>query len=470
MTAADLLHYASLLDVSGRLHARELSPVELTQSTLARIERLNSRLGAYYTVFADQALADARRTEAEIVKGAWRGPLHGVPIAFKDMYSLGRTTAGSRLLADHVAMREAAVVARARAAGAVILGKLATHEFALAAASLNDHFPPARNPWDPERTPGGSSTGAGTAISTGLAFGAFGTDTGGSVRIPAAHSGVVGYKPTFGLISRTGVIPLAPSLDHAGPLARSVADATALFVAVCGHDADDPGSSVHQIALGRADVSGSVSGLRIGVTRDFWEPTCEPAIRERFEAALVRLEDLGARVTDVRLGITLLQVMAVGYIITLTEAAAYHLADLRNHPEGFGPEFGLVLRAGLLVPADSYRAALRARARIARRVDELFDEHDLLAMPTLGSLADPLPAGPRHLSQRITEHPAPQYTWLANLHGGPAVSVPCGLAPEGLPVGLQLMGRSYEDATVLRAAHAYEQVGGWREMHPALWP
>ncbi|MEA2655661.1 MAG: aspartyl-tRNA(Asn)/glutamyl-tRNA(Gln) amidotransferase subunit, partial [Chloroflexota bacterium] len=308
MTTTNQLHYASLLEVGEQLRARELSPVELAQATLARIERLNPSLGAYYAVFAETALAEARQAEAEIAKGDWRGPLHGVPIAFKDLYSLGPTTAGSRLLADHVAANEAAAVKRVRAAGAVIVGKLATHEFAMAAATLSDHFPPARNPWDPERTPGGSSTGAGVAVAAGLAFGAYGTDTGGSVRLPASHCGVVGYKPTYGLISLEGVIPLAPTLDHAGPLARTVADAAAMFAAVCGHDPDDPGSSTRQIAIEPKDLTGGIRGLRIGVPRDFWEPTCEPAIRARFEAAVVRLEEMGARVTEASLGLTLLQV------------------------------------------------------------------------------------------------------------------------------------------------------------------
>jgi aspartyl-tRNA(Asn)/glutamyl-tRNA(Gln) amidotransferase subunit A len=470
MTAPNKLHYASLLEVSEQLRARELSPVELTQATLARIERLNPSLGAYYAVFAEAALAEALQAEAEIAEGTWRGPLHGVPIAFKDLYSLGPTTAGSKLLAGHVAANEAAAVSRARAAGAVIVGKLATHEFALAAATLSDHFPPARNPWDPDRTPGGSSTGAGVAVAAGLAFGAFGTDTGGSVRLPASHCGVVGYKPTYGLISLAGVIPLAPSLDHAGPLARTVADATAMFAAVCGHDPDDPGSSTRQIAIGPKDLTGGIRGLRIGVPRDFWEPTCEPAVRARFEAALVSLEEMGARVTEAPLGLTLLQIMAVGYVITLTEAAAYQLPNLRSHPDELGREFGLAMRAGLLVPDRAYRAALKARARMVRQIDTLLEDHDVLAMPTVGVLADPLPAGPRPLWRRITGNPAPQYTWLANVHGGPAVSVPCGLAPEGLPVGLQLMGRSYEDLTVLRAAHAYEQAAGWGQMRSDLWP
>src|SRR4029077_10473479 len=234
---------------------------------------------AYYTVFADQALAEARAAESEIAGGAWRGPLHGVPIACKDLYELGPTTCGSKLLADHVAEREADLVTRARAEGAVILGKLATHEFGLAAATLADHFPPARNPWDPDRTPGGSSTGAGTALAAGMAFGAFGTDTGGSVRLPAAFSGVVGYKPTFGLLSTKGVIPLSPSLDHAGPMARTVADAAALAT-IRPHPTLPPG------------WGGELRGVRVGVPRDFWDAG-DPQVREHVEAAIRALAGAG---------------------------------------------------------------------------------------------------------------------------------------------------------------------------------
>lgn len=444
------LHYRSLLEVSDLMRAKQLSPVELTREMLDRIGRLNPSLGAYYTIFADQALAEASSAESEIAGGRWRGPLHGVPIAFKDLYELGPTTAGSKLLAGHVARREADLVARARADGAVILGKLATHEFGLAAATLADHFPPARNPWDPDRTPGGSSTGAGTALAAGMAFGAFGTDTGGSVRLPAAFSGVVGYKPTFGLLSTKGLIPLSPSLDHAGPMARTVADAAAL------------GSVPF-------DSDGGLRGLRVGVPRDFWTAG-DPQVRERVEASIKSLAGAGAAVEDVSLGFSVVQVMATGYLITMSEAAAFHLATLRSGRAGYSHEFGLVLRSGLLVPGHSYVHAQKARAGISRRMAEVFESHDVLAMPTVGAFADPLPPGPRPLTKRISEQPTPQYTWLANLYGGPAVSVPCGFTSEGLPVGLQLMGRPHDDATVLGAAHAYEQAARWRDMHPPRWP
>ena len=444
------LHYRSLLDVSELMRTKQLSPVEVTRQILERIERLNPSLGAYYAVFADEALAGARAAESEIGGGGWRGPLHGVPVAFKDLYELGPTTAGSQLLADHVAKREADLVTWARSQGAVILGKLATHEFGLAAATLADHFPPARNPWDPERTPGGSSTGAGTALSAGMAFGALGTDTGGSVRLPAAFSGVVGYKPTFGLLNTRGLIPLSPSLDHAGPIARTVADAAAL------------GSVAFQRDTG-------LRGLRVGVPRDFWHEG-DTQVRGRVEAAIKSLGALGAAVEDVDLGFSVVQVMAAGYLITLPEAAAFHLTTLRSGRPGYGHEFGLVLRAGLLVPGHSYVHAQKARAAISRRMAQVFESHDVLAMPTVGAFADPLPAGPRPLTKRISEQPTPQYTWLANLYGGPAVSVPCGFVTEGLPVGLQLIGRPHDDATVLGAAHAYEQEAGWRDRFPPLWP
>ena len=443
------LHYRSLIEVSELVRTRDLSPVELTRVTLERIEQLNSKLGAYYTVFGEQALADARAAESEIAAGRWRGPLHGIPIAFKDLYELGLTTAGSKLLADNVAKGEAALVTQARNAGAVIIGKLATHEFALAAASLADHFPPARNPWDPARTPGGSSTGAGTAIAAGMAFGAYGTDTGGSVRLPAAMSGVVGFKPTFGLLSIEGVIPLSPTLDHAGPLARTVADVAAM----AGISLDQP----------------TAAGLRVGVPRDFWAGA-PPIVRERVDAAIAVLRDQGAQVEDVRLGVGMVQVMATGYVITLAESAAYHLGTLRSGRPGYGHEFGLVLRAGMLVPAHAYVHALRARARISRLVLGLLETHDVLAMPTVGAVADPLPAGPRPLNRRISETPTPQYTWLANLYGGPAVSLPCGFCEQGLPVGFQLIGKPGDDATVLRAAHTYEQASPWRAAHPPLFP
>jgi aspartyl-tRNA(Asn)/glutamyl-tRNA(Gln) amidotransferase subunit A len=445
------LHYLSLAEAGRAIAARQLAAVEVTRALLDRIQRLNPELGAYYAVFAESALAEAAEADAEIAEGRVRGPLHGVPIAFKDLYDLGPTTAGSAVLKDNVAEREAELVACMREAGAVVLGKLATHEFALAAATFADHFPPARNPWDRDRSPGGSSTGAGVAVAAGLAFGAWGTDTGGSVRLPAAHCGVVGFKPTQGLLSLEGVIPLAWSLDHAGPLARSVEDA-ALMLEVA--------------ASRRLNLEGGIEGLRVGVPRVFWAATCDPQVAAALDAAIRDLEGAGAVPVDVELGFTIEDVIATGYLITMSEAAAHHRQALREHGPEFGREFRLVLKTGNLVPATAYVDAQRARQNIAARMERAFANCDVLVMPTVGSLADPIPAGPRPLGLRINVRPAPVYTWLANLFGGPAVSVPCGFSVEGLPIGFQVVGRPGDDERVLRAASAYESATSWSGRHP----
>jgi len=438
------MHYLSLADAGAAIAARELSSEEVTRHQLDRIDQLNPALHAYYTVFAEGALAEARAADADIKNGDRRGPLHGVPIAFKDLYNLGPTTAGSEVLEHNVATTEAALVTRMREAGAVILGKLATHEFAMSAASLSDHFPAARNPWDVTRTPGGSSTGAGVAVAAGLAYGAWGTDTGGSVRMPAAHCGVVGFKPTFGKLDLAGVIPLARSLDHAGPLARSVADA-ALMV--------EP----------ELELRPGMAGVRLGAARSFWAETCDPQIAAAVEAALRRCGELGARVADVELGLAPADAIATGYLITLAEAAAYHG---RGEPRPYGREFGLALKAGHMLPASAYVSAQRARRCVAAKMDRAFAECELVVMPTVGMLADPLPAGPKPLGMRISKQPAPVYTWLVNLFGGPAVSVPCGFSAEGLPIGLQVIGRLGDDRRVLEVAAAYEAATGWGGRHP----
>ena len=445
------MHYLSLAEAGRAIAARELAAVEVTRALLDRIQRLNPELGVYYAVFAESALAEAARADSEIAEGRVRGPLHGVPIAFKDLYNLGPTTAGSAVLKDNVAEREAELVACMREAGAVVLGKLATHEFALAAATFADHFPPARNPWDRGRSPGGSSTGAGVAVAAGLAFGAWGTDTGGSVRLPAAHCGVVGFKPTQGLLSLEGVIPLAWSLDHAGPLARSVEDAALMFEAAASR---------------RLQLAGGIEGLRVGAPRGFWAATCDAQVAAAVEAAIAELGAAGARLVEVDLGFAMEDVIATGYLITMSEAAAHHRRALREHGPQFGREFRLVLKTGNLIPATAYVDAKRARATIAARVAGAFEACDVLVMPTVGGLADPIPAGPRSLGLRINVRPAPVYTWLANLFGGPAVSVPCGFSAEGLPIGLQLLGRPGDDARVLRTAAAYEAATAWSGRHP----
>ena len=458
------MHYWSLAAVSAGIAAGRVSALEVTRALLDRIARLNPTLGAFYTVFADSAFEEARTADMEIASGRRRGPLHGVPVALKDLIELGPTSAGSALRRKHQAAGHGALVRGLREEGAVIVGKLATHEFGLSTQTFADAFAPARNPWNLELTPGGSSTGAGVALAAGLVFGAYGTDSGGSVRLPAANCSIVGLKPTFGLIGRSGIVPLSWSLDHAGPMARTVADTLILLDAVRGHDPDDPATSPRQPEI-TLEPQG-IDGMRVGVPRSFWEPTSDPQVTASFEHALDVLAHLGADIREVDLGVSLKQVVATGYLIALTEAATFHANDIRQHGELYGREFRLLLKSGLLIPGSSYVDAQRARGVIARRVKAVFDGCDVLAMPTLGALPDRIPDQAKRIDRRISSVPAPAYTWLANLYGGPAISIPAGFSADGLPIGLQLMGRPYEDSAVLRTAAAHERVAGFLDRHP----
>lgn len=458
------LHYRSLAAISGEIAAGRLSALEVTEAILTRIAQLNPALGAFYTVFADAATEDARRADREIAAGQHRGPLHGVPVALKDLIELGPTTAGSGLLRDHRAVAHGMLVERLRGQGAVIVGKLATHEFGLSTQTFADAFPPARNPWNPELTPGGSSTGAGVALAAGLVFGAYGTDSGGSVRLPAACCSIVGFKPTFGLIGRSGIVPLSLSLDHVGPMARTVTDALILLDGARAHDPEDPGSSRSQPPI--ALEPEGIGELRVGVPRGFWEPGCDPEVAAAVDRALEVLAGLGADIREIDLGVSLTQVVAAGYLVALTEAAAFHASDIRRQPERYGREFRLLMKAGMLVPGSAYVDAQRARGAIARRVMAALDGCDVMAMPTLGALADLIPREAKRIDRRISSSPAPAYTWLANVYGGPAISIPAGFSADGRPIGLQLMGRPYEDAAVLRVAAAHEGATTWSDRHP----
>ena len=470
------LHYWTLTEVSAAIAARTVSAVEVTTEVLNRIAQINPQLGAFYTVFTESALAEARAADLEIAAGRPRGALHGIPVALKDLIDFGPTTAGSALRRDHQAVAHGALVERLRSEGAVIVGKLATHEFGLSTQTFADAFAPARNPWDPERTPGGSSTGAGVALAAGLVFGAYGTDSGGSVRLPAANCSIVGLKPTFGLIGRSGIVPLSWSLDHAGPMARTVGDARLLLDAVRGPDPGDPGSASTPSAptLERQEVT----GIRVGVPRGFWEPGCNAEVAAAFERSLALLASLGAEVREVDLGVSLKQAVATGYLVALAEAATLHASDVRRRAGLYGREFRQLMRAGMLIPASAYINAQRARAEIARRVARVFDGSDglggdvlgcdVMAMPTLGALPDRIPEQPRRIDLRISTAPAPAYTWLANLYGGPAISIPAGFSTGGLPIGLQLLGRSFEDSLVLALAEAHEAAAGFLDRHPAI--
>ncbi len=453
---ASELHYLSLTEVAAKIRGSEVSPVEVTTATLERIRRINPQLSAYYAIFETQAMADATDAERQIFKGDYRGTLHGVPIASKDIVALGPTTAGSELRRQYMPDHEAAVVRRLKDAGAIAVGKLATSEFALGGSNLEGPFPAPRNPWSPSLSPGGSSSGPGVAVAAGMAYGAVGSDTGGSIRMPASLCGVVGLKPTYGRVSREGVFPLSWSLDHVGPMTRTVEDASAMLDACSPHPASDDGTS-------RSDVS----GMRIGIPWSYFEESCDAEILDSFRAAVEHMRSLGGIVSGVDIGVSLTAATAAFYLIMLPEAAAYHLGDLRASSELYGREFRILLKAGALLSATTYLQAQRARREIARRLDACFRSVDVLMLPTVGYAAERIPEHPRAVEAVLRVPPSALYTSLFNLSGGPAISVPCGFGSQQLPIGLQFAGPPLDDRTVLRAAQAYESSTEWRR-HPEI--
>ncbi len=436
-----------------RLRAAAESPVELAERVLRAIEAGNAESHVFITVDRDGAMAAARAAESELRRGHDRGPLHGIPVAIKDIVETAglRTTGGSRLRAEHVPARDAFVVARLRQAGAVIVGKANTHEFAAGGTGENPHYGTARNPWGTDRVPGGSSAGSAVAVATGLAAAALGTDTGGSIRIPAHCCGIVGLKPTYGRVSRAGVFPLAWSLDHVGPMTATVGDAAALLGVIAGPDPDDAASSPLAVPDfgARLGEAASLRGTRIGIPEGWCEHAVQPGVRAMVERALRALESLGASLVDCRLP-PAGDLAPVNRAIAFAEGTAYHWADLNERGDLYGADVRARKEAGRLVTGVQYLQAQRLRAQLCREVGALLRERvDCIATPTLPIVAPRLGEGGDVI----------RFTAFVNLLGVPAVSVPCGLA-EGLPVGLQLIGRAFREGDLLRVAAAYELARG----------
>jgi aspartyl-tRNA(Asn)/glutamyl-tRNA(Gln) amidotransferase subunit A len=463
----DELCYLSIGSLARAYRARSVSPTEATDAYLERIQRLDGQVHAYLTLTADRARQEARTAEQELAQGHDRGPLHGVPIGLKDLFNTAgiRTTGQSRVLLDNVPHADATCVRKLADAGMVLLGKLSMHEFAFGGPDFDGPFPPARNPWDLERVPAGSSSGSGAALAAGLCAGALGSDTGGSIRGPASYCGIAGLKPTYGLVSRYGVLPLAWSLDHAGPMARSVEDCAILLQAIAGYDPLDPGSAR---APGTpdyvAELGGGVAGLRIGAPLAYLEgvPDLSAETMAAFRAALDQFSRLGATVNAVELPEhEHYQVVNSG--ILTAEAFAYHQPTITTSPELYGPRFVRRIRDGALLSAADYLTLLRGRALIKRRVAELMQTIDILALPT-----SPHPAETFAEEAATPMWKRTSFTRPFNVTGQPAMSVPCGFSSDNLPIGLQLVGRPFEDALVLRTAHAYEQSTDWHQRRPAL--
>ncbi len=460
------LHELTLTEAAALVRDKRLSPVEYLRALRARAAALEPKLNAFIRPLWDEAEAAAREAEAEIARSGPRSPLHGLPVGLKDIIDLAGhpTTCHSKILLDNVKQEDAAVVARLRAAGAVFPGKLATHEFAIGGPTFELPFPPARNPWNPAHHPGGSSSGSGTAVAARMLPAALGTDTGGSVRNPATQCGIVGMKPTYGLVSRRGVFPLSFTLDHVGPMTRTVADNALLLNAMAGYDPLDPGSVERPAEDYTRDLGGGLKGLRIGFVRHFHETDtpATPEVAAALEEAARLLAREGAVVRDITLP-KLGEFAAVNRVILTSEAAAVHEPWLRERPGDYAPLTLRRLLPGMFVGGVDYVQAQRRRRELVAAVEAAFREVDLLLC---ASSMDP---ASRIDDEAETERTYPRQARTPfNVTGHPAISVMCGLSAGGLPIGMQLVGPSWSEAMLYRAAAGYERAAGWVERRPAL--
>jgi aspartyl-tRNA(Asn)/glutamyl-tRNA(Gln) amidotransferase subunit A len=451
----------TIREAGQSLRKRRLSAVELATAAISRIDRTNSSLRAFITVTAGYALERARVADVELRTGRDRGPLHGIPIAVKDLFATRGvlTTAGSKVFANLVPEYDSTTVERLEKAGAVMLGKLNMHELAYGITSANPHFGAVRNPWNPEHSPGGSSGGSAVAVAANIVYAAMGTDTGGSIRIPAAFCGTVGLKPTYGRVSRHGVLPLAYSLDHVGPLTRSVYDAALMLNAIAGFDARDDSSSHHPTVDFTPEEGGSIRGLRIGFAQNFFFERLDHDVESSVRGACARAESLGAVVKPVVVP-DMAAINAIGRMILLAEASA-HMEPYLRERHRIGPDVLSLLEQGRLVAATDYINAQRLRRRARQRFDLLWREVDCLLTPTTPN------AAPRADAQSVRLGGTEEDVRLAttrlvrgiNVLGLPALSMPCGLNGSGLPIGLQIIGPAFEEALILRVGAALEAGG-----------
>jgi len=461
------LHWLTVARAASAIARRELSPVELTEALLKRIERLDRRLNAFIKVDAETALQAARTAEAEIKAGRSRGPLHGVPVGIKDIIDVAglRTTGHSKVLADSpLATADAVCVSKLRQAGAIVLGKLSTHEFAIGGPSHDLPWPPARNPWNTDHHPGGSSSGSGSGVAAGLFPMALGSDTGGSVRNPASCCGIVGLKPTYGLVSRRGVFPLSFTLDHIGPMTRTVEDNALMLEAIAGHDPLDPGSAAASAGHYRAALDLGVRGLRIGFVRHFHEidMPAEPEVTASLEHVMRTLQMAGADVRDIHLP-SLGEFSAVNRVILQSEAFSIHAAWLRTRPGDYGQLARRRLMSGAFFGGADYVTANKRRMEMIAAVNAALAEVDVLLC---ASSMDPAcridnPAEIERTYPRQARTPF-------NNTGHPALAMMSGLSSAGLPLSVQFVGRYFDEAMLFRVARAWEQASGMDRKHPPI--
>ncbi|MGE0823050.1 MAG: amidase [Candidatus Binatia bacterium] len=456
----------TLSEVAALIETKEVSPVAVTEAMLDRIATYEGKLYSYVTITAEIALRQARAAEQEITKGTYRGPLHGVPIAVKDLcFTKGiRTTCASKILADWIPEHDATVVERLQAAGAVLLGKLSMTEFALAGYHPTVH--PPVNPWNPERWPGASSSGSGVATAASLCFGSLGSDTGGSIRFPSASCGIVGVKPTYGKVSRYGVFPLGMSLDHIGPMTRSVADAAIMLREIAGFDPKDPTTRRVTVRDYPTILRNGVKGVRIGIDQTYCTKGTDSQVSAAVLASAKIFADLGATVREVQFPVS---DDPFWFTICAAETAVAHEQFYPARANDYGPTFRSFLEHGGRVTGMEYVQAQEKREVVRRLLDEVFQKVDLLLCPSMPSLPmlvkDFPPDAPlsRQGSVGLLRHTAP-----FDLTGSPTISVPCGFSREGLPLSLQLVGRHDEEGLVMQAGYAYEQATEWHTRRPPL--
>ena len=465
------LCYMSAGQLSRLVQAREVSPVEIIDAHLARIDATEPVLNSFITLLPEEARAAARRAEAEIQAGNYRGPLHGIPVGLKDLFNTSgvRTTSGSRIFDNYVPKEDCTVAARFLRAGAILLGKLNMHPFAYGATGENSDYGHMHNPWDPEMVAGGSSGGSGSAAAAGQCTITMGSDTGGSIRIPSALCGIVGLKPTYGRVSRYGLTPLSWSLDHPGPMVRTVEDAALAMNVVAGHDPKDVASAQVDVPDYTTALSGDVHGLRIGVPKEFFDVPMDSQVGRSVRDAIDLLADMGAAVTEVSFPM-FSNAYPISTAVLMAEAAAVHRDLLATDSDKMYPPVRLRLEAGLFISAADYLRAQQARSLLNGEARRLLEQVDLLAGPTASVTAPKLLATQVQAGEHMVGIvPAlTQFTRLNNITGFPAISIPCGFSDSGLPIALQLAGRPFDEVTVLRAAHAYEQATDWHLRRPPI--
>jgi aspartyl-tRNA(Asn)/glutamyl-tRNA(Gln) amidotransferase subunit A len=471
MAHSELLNL-TIMQAAPKLERRELSPVDLTEATLQRIGAVNKQLNAYITVCDQQARDAAQAIERLIGAGYYLGPLHGIPIALKDnIYTRGiRTTAGAKILSEFVPDEDATVTARLKRAGAIIVGKTNMHEFAWGGTTDNPHYGTCRNPWNPERFPAGSSGGSGAAVAARTCLGALGTDTGGSIRLPSAVNGIVGIRPTIGRVSNYNVVPLAWTMDTVSPMTRTVEDCLTVFEVIAGYDPLDQHSAQAPLADYRAEMRRGMRGLRVGLIRDYSLTHVQKAVGDAVRGALKTMERLGAQIEEISMP-SIHGNISAQLTIESCEPSTYHQEWLRTRPQDYGEDVRILLEMGEMYLASHYLQAQRYRSVLRKEFLAGFGDVDVFVTPTLPFTATPCGATEVVIENNQKEDMLSaimQFTGVPSLAGLPALSLPVGFDPDGMPVGMQIIGRPFDEGMLFRIGHAYQRETDWHTRAPKL--